>query len=240
VPNEFEMLQRVAGDADLRRGLLDGTKTPMDIGVSEESAGQFLAIVGILDGGLWAASLGGRRATEEQWDSTARLWTAFKESLMDTVGQIKGGFFLTMLMYNVTFYLGVALVVASVVFAFAYRESLLSLGLGGLGTVNLVAFLIIGPAERLERSRAGLAQLNAALYTWVIDNYNWNMFNAAQAPGQMTFDQAKAISDMMLRNTQRTMKMLQEYCKQVPEAAAVMARTAETVLETATPEPASA
>jgi hypothetical protein len=137
-----------------------------------------------------------------------------KDGLKTTVTQIDEAFQSTMLMYQVSFYLGVALVVASIGFAAVTKGSLLPMVLGGLGTADILTFFFTKPPERLQSSRASLAQLQIALLNWFNDVINQNAYLAQlNQQGALDMNTFEHLSDVQMEHTERIMRVLQAYCK---------------------------
>ncbi len=146
----------------------------------------------------------------DQLETTRQTSNSFKSGLVDSLVQIKQGFKSAMIMYTVAFYVGVGLILAAVVFAWLRGESLLPVAFAGLGVADLIAYFITKPPLDLQKSRANLAQLQTAYYNWFIDLFNWN---SVASGGDAMISQYKKVSEMTLRNTERTMKMIEDYCE---------------------------
>jgi hypothetical protein len=151
---------------------------------------------------------------QESLKETFDVVTRMKDGLKATVTQIDEAFQSTMVMYQVSFYLGVVLVVAGIGFALIARGSLLPMVLGGLGTADILTFFFTKPPERLQSSRASLAQLQIALLNWFNDVINQNAYlaqlNQQNALNLTTFEH---LSDVQMEHTERIMRVLQTYCK---------------------------
>ncbi len=140
-----------------------------------------------------------------------------KSALRSTIAQIDRAFQYTMWMYIVSFFMGVALILAAIVSAFTGyggHTQLLSMVLGGLGTATTLAFFFTKPPESLQSSRASLAQLQCALLAWFNDFFNQNSMIVSIAAKQ-DFDKAavQEVSRDILTHTDDILKMLQQYCK---------------------------
>ncbi len=150
----------------------------------------------------------------ESLKETFDVITRMKDGLKKTVTQIDEAFQSTMLMYQVSFYLGVALVVASMGFAVVEKTPLLPLVLGGLGTADILTFFFTKPPERLQSSRASLAQLQIALLNWFNDVINQNSYLAQlNQHGALDLATFERLSDVQMDHTERIMRVLQTYCK---------------------------
>jgi hypothetical protein len=146
----------------------------------------------------------------DQLETTRLTSNSFKSGLVDSLVQIKQGFKSAMIMYTVAFYAGIGMILAAFVFAWFRGESLLPVAFAGLGVADLIAYFITKPPLDLQKSRANLAQLQTAYYNWFIDLFNWN---SVASGGDAMIGQYKKVSEMTLRNTERTMKMIEDYCE---------------------------
>jgi hypothetical protein len=107
----------------------------------------------------------------------------------------------------------VALIIAAIVSAL-YGKQLLPMVLGGLGTANTLAFFFTKPPERLQSSRASLAQLQCALLNWFNDFFNQNALMSQLSSGaKLDLAPYKALSETLMNHTEDMMSMLQKYCK---------------------------
>ena len=117
-----------------------------------------------------------------------------------------------MLMYQITFYLGVALIVAATGIAIVGQAPLLPAIFGTLGMADILAFFLFKPQERLQASRSSLAQVQAALYNWFMDSVNLNSMMALYGQSR-DYAGAERMSKSLLSHTEKTLDMLQKYCK---------------------------
>lgn len=151
-----------------------------------------------------------------QRNTTGETANTFKEGLRKTVKQIDSGFRITAVMYQVSFYLGIVLILSSVAFAFLGKGSLLPIVFAGFGVADVVTFFITNPPLQLQRSRADLAQLQLAFYNWFNDHFNWNAsmapMNTLTNPNEM-YECMKKYSDAQLESVNRTMKLIETYCE---------------------------
>ena len=138
---------------------------------------------------------------------------SYRDGLSKANHQTIQGFHSTMIMYNVSFYLGIALIITAVVFAITSKSSLFSILFGSIGILDLLTFFIVKPPESLQKSRSEQAKLNAAFYSWFIDLYNWNSFYVQYSQkGQVVpFDVVKDVSDAQVANTEKLMKIISEH-----------------------------
>lgn len=148
-----------------------------------------------------------------QLKSTSEIADAFKAGLKRTIDQMDIGFRWTMMMYMVAFYMGIGLIVTSIAFAVVLDKTLLPIIFGVFGVVDIVGFFVKKPSQRLQGSRADLAQLQAVYFNWFVDVYNWNSYISilGQTKG-LDFDKVKQISATLLENTDKTMSLVEKYC----------------------------
>ena len=161
-------------------------------------------------------SLASQKFMEDQIKSTSETGNAFKEGLRKTIEQIDSGFRSTMTMYKVAFYLGVALIICSLVFAVFKGGALLPIVFGGLGIADFIGFFITKPPQELQGSRANLAQLQAVYFNWYVDVYNWNSYLLEMGRVQgLDYAKIKQVSTNILENTDKYMAMIEKYCELV-------------------------
>ncbi len=147
-------------------------------------------------------------------ETTLQTSKEFQSALTDTVKQIEGGYRAVMTMYEVAFYLGIALILFSIFFAVWKGEVLLSLVFGGLGITDVIAYFITKPPLELQDSRANLAQLQATYFNWFNDMYNWNSYLGYLSKSQyVRYQDLKDISMTMLENTEKTLNLIDDHCK---------------------------
>lgn len=162
------------------------------------------------------------RATEqyaldmEQMKSGYETMKTFEQGLRDSVEQLRKGFHLTSIMYNIGFYVGIALIVGSVVLAITSSKALIPLAFGGIGALDVITYFISKPPAQLERSRADLAQLQAAYYNWFTDKSSWETFlwRVYQTPDLKEYlEYLQAASNRSMEGTAKTMKLIETYCE---------------------------
>ncbi len=158
------VLKKVAQDELYCKELLDncdevlkqeGIVEPADIeelkGVLSRFAGQATTTAG--------AAESVKEFSSGQLKETSLTADRFKRGLRETIDQIDAGFRITGIMYQVSFYAGILLILSSIPFAFLGKGSLLSIVFAGVGAADVIAFLVTNPPLQLQKSRADLAQL---------------------------------------------------------------------------------
>lgn len=144
----------------------------------------------------------------------------FRQGLCDTIDQMHEGYKRTMMMYTVSFYLGVFLILLSVVLAFFKGETLLSIVFGGLGIADVISFFITKPPQDLQNSRADLAELQTAYFSWYKSLMAWESYIIGKFNQQnMATDLAEALNvttKSYFDNTERMMELIQKYAENKP------------------------
>jgi len=138
--------------------------------------------------------------------------SSYRQGLSKANHQTVSGFHTTMVMYIVSFYLGVALLVTAIVFAIVAKSSLFTIIFGSIGTLDLLTFFITKPPLSLQASRSEQAKLNAAFYSWFLDLMNWNAFylQYSQVGQTIDFDVMKNVSEAQIGNTQKLMEIISD------------------------------
>src|SRR5208282_4295465 len=82
-------------------------------------------------------------------------------------------------------------------------------------------FLVFKPAQDLQASRGGLAQLQAAFFAWINDIHNWNeyleLLQNEAATGAPPFEVCKQISEIQGRSTERMARLISTHTHFAPE-----------------------
>jgi hypothetical protein len=86
-----------------------------------------------------------------------------------SINAMKRAYTLMLIMHNVMFYLGVALIVIGTINAFA-GKTISGIVLGGIGLADLIFFLIKEPIEGVHESIGNLMQLRAAYNSYFAQN----------------------------------------------------------------------
>ena len=209
----YDILQRTFSDsalvADLNR---DPEITLSQLGVTDANERANLTrMFQLMMAGSATQALTAKEL-EKQQKGTLDVATEMNQGLKRTLDQIDKAYRSTMLMYQISFYLGVVLIIVAVGVALMGRDALLPAVFGGLGMADILAFFLLKPQERLQASRASLAQVQTALYNWYIDSVN---LNTLMSQHHMNGDlpSAAALSETLFSHTDKTLEMLQKYCK---------------------------
>jgi hypothetical protein len=209
----YDIIRRSLVDGQLVEALrTDPQGTLGKFGISEPiEVRDFMAIFGLMFSGASQQSTLGQKL-QEQFFGTLEVAKEMKEGLKRTLEQIDRAYRATMLMYQISFYLGVLLIVVAAGFALLGRAPLLPAVFGTLGTADILAFFLLKPQERLQASRSSLAQVQAAMYNWFMDSVNLNtLMSKLDQKGDL--GGAAAVSESLMQHTDKTLEMLQKYCK---------------------------
>ena len=191
---------------------------------SQEEREEFRAIYQLVALGCQAQNVD-PQFLKGQLATTAKTIDTFKEGLQKTIAQIDAGFRSTMRMYQIAFYLGIALVITAVVHALSGGPALISAAFGTVGTLQLITFFFSNPPLYLQASRADLAQLQAAYFCWFTDLYNWNSFLMILGQrGDVSFESIKQVSDAVLKSTARTLSLISRHCRISPKSIDALAK----------------
>ena len=165
-------------------------------------------------------------ADKKRSEETFAIAAAMKHALADNILQTTVAYGRTMWMYLISFYTGVAMIGFAIAFAYLGKPALLSTVFGGLGTANTLAFLFTKPPERLQSSRASLAQLQCALLSWFNDFLNQQqVMQKLDLANKLEPKLFQEISNDVLTHTERCMKMLQDAVAQAHSKPARSGRT---------------
>jgi hypothetical protein len=147
-----------------------------------------------------------------------RLDAELQDGLIGVVRQIDYGYAVTMWMYTITFYVGVALVILSALRTVGHSADRSALLFGGVGLTDIIAQLIFKPAHDVQASRANLAQLQAAFFNWINDVYNWDRYlellqdQAGKSGSIPELNEVSKVSTLMLANTRAMLEMVAQHC----------------------------
>jgi len=160
---------------------------------------------------------------QEHYDVVSEL----RNGLNKTIRQMLEGYQKTMVMYTVSFYIGVFLILIAVIIGIIDGTSIISIAFAGFGTVDIVTHFISNPPLKLQKSRADLAQLQAAYFTWYQDYRHWASYltdeyymrykaglvnpELAQKASADYKKTLQKVSDVMLENTKRILAVIEEF-----------------------------
>ena len=178
----------------------DAARTIQEEGISDPECAKELKAI-------WDELLFAAKARNASSQTTMAVAEEMAAGLKHTISQIDKAFKSTNVMYQISFYLGVLLIVAAAASALFSDKVLLSAIFGTIGTIDILTFFLTRPQEELQSSRANLAQIQAALYNWFINSANLNNILAKD------IERAPSISELQMAHTEKTLEMLEKYCK---------------------------
>ena len=150
---------------------------------------------------------------EEMRDSlkqTFMVISDLKLGLKDTLKESKTSQGITKWMYIFSFCLGMALIIAAVVFA-VMDKPILAIAFGTFGMVDIVAHFIADPPARLQESRSNYVQLIGLTLAWFKETVNNDacMGNFGHFTPEM-LQNYNTLSENYVSNTGRFFKMMDE------------------------------
>ena len=128
-----------------------------------------------------------------------------------SIRAMRYAFRLTLLMHNVMFYLGVALIIVGVLSAFN-GKAIAGIILGGVGLTDLIFFLIKEPVEGIHESVGNLMQLRAAYNSYFVQLDQWQLYYDYQADEE-NFKTKQQVTDLIHQHTEVALNLIQQYCK---------------------------
>lgn len=138
-----------------------------------------------------------------------------EQRINQSIQAMRNAFRLMLVMHNVMFYLGVALIVISVISAFNGR-AVAGIVLGGVGLVDLIFFLIKEPIEGIHESTGNLMQLRAAYNSYFVQLEQWQLYYDYQS-GKDYIEIKRQVADQIHQYTEATLDLIQQYCKPTSE-----------------------
>jgi hypothetical protein len=170
-----------------------------------------------------SASASPASATASERRAESKLGLELQQGLVGIIQQIAQGYWYVTWMYNITFILGVVLILMSAVSSLVLQQDAASYLMGGLGLAGVIGSLVFRPAQDLQHNRANLAQLQAVFINWINDIHNWNRYwelvmnqnrDSKQPPPPL--EEVSKISDTLLNSARQMMELIEQYCE-LPE-----------------------
>lgn len=167
-----------------------------------------------------SASSSPASSTVAERRAESKLGLELQQGLVGIIKQIAQGYWYVTWMSNITFILGVALILMSAISALALQEDTASYFMGGLGLAGVIGSLVFRPAQDLQSNRANLAQLQAVFINWINDIHNWNRYwelvmnqnrGAKQPPPPL--EEVSKISDTLVNSARQMMELIEQYCE---------------------------
>ena len=137
-----------------------------------------------------------------------------EELIFGTIKDVKRAYSITLLLSQVLFYAGLAMVVAAFIVGLSSGEKLISLffGTGGIASM-LISSLVVSPLDRVQNAAGNLVQLQMAYLSYYKQLYLLGGNNAA-----VTRDDALAYSKEIDRVTLSLMGSVKSYVERNSEA----------------------
>jgi hypothetical protein len=154
----------------------------------------------------------GQKLTHSSSQLTFGLIQNLTESeniINDTMIWIKPAYKSAIVMHNVTFYLGVMLILIATYTAYTGQEILGAI-LGGSGLGTVIVVFLHGPINGVRRSVRNLIQLELIYNSYTKQIGFWRPYAFA---GNLTVN--KVVIREILESTERTLCLIQEYCERV-------------------------
>ena len=160
-------------------------------------------------------------ARETEHNQILEMSNEFRKGLVKVIHQIEIGYSRVMTMYTIAFYVGIGLIILSVIASLVLKENVSALIFGGLGMADVITAFVFRPAQELQNSRGNLTQLQAAFFNWANDVRNWNAFlerlDTSVQIGQMPpYADFERVSLRMMANTAEMMRLVDLYCEMNP------------------------
>lgn len=132
-----------------------------------------------------------------------------EEMIWDAIHSDRPAYWSTLVMHNVTFYLGVMLILAAVYASYGGRE-LFSAILGGVGLATIISLFFRQPISGVQRSIGNLIQLEVIYNSYTKQLGYWKAY-------ERTSDVAikREVIQEIEKCTQRTIRLIQKYCERV-------------------------
>lgn len=152
------------------------------------------------------------RSTElnlSNMENTYETIMSIKSSLQDVIKDAKSAYKFVLWMYVAAFLLGIALIVAAIVFA-ARGETILAVAFGTIGLADLVTQFIYKPPLELQSSRSNLAQLMIAITNWFADLMNLNTYMGYKG-ANISLKEISELSERQYANTAQILDLIERY-----------------------------
>jgi hypothetical protein len=155
-------------------------------------------------------------ATERRAESKLEL----QQGLVGIIKQIAQSYWYITWMSNITFILGVVLILLSAISSLILQEDTASYLMGALGLAGVIGPLVFRPSLDLQNSRANLAQLQAIFINWINDVHNWNRYwelvmnqNRSSNQPPPPLEEVSRISSTLVNSARQMMELIEQYCE---------------------------
>lgn len=140
---------------------------------------------------------------------TMELVAELKESLISNATGTLTAYNRVILFYSIAFFLGIAMMVAAVVFG-AMGKTVLAVAFGTIGLIDIVTYFVKLPANKIQESRSNLSQLQVVLLVWLK-----NLINNEVLSGKLinstspSIKDYKDLADINIENTGKLLNMIE-------------------------------
>jgi hypothetical protein len=114
---------------------------------------------------------------KESGDGTMALIDKLKNSLIENATGTLSAYNNVISMYTIAFILGIALIITAIVFG-AMNKTVLAIAFGTIGLIDIVAYFVKLPANKIQESRSNLSQLQMVLLVCMKELVNNDVMNA--------------------------------------------------------------
>lgn len=132
-----------------------------------------------------------------------------EEMIWDAIHSDRPAYWSTLVMHNVTFYLGVTLILAAVYASYGGRE-LFSAILGGVGLATIIFLFFRQPIRGVQRSIGNLIQLEVIYNSYTKQLGYWKPY-ARTANVEI---KSQVIPEIE-KCTRRTIRLIEDYCERI-------------------------
>ena len=140
---------------------------------------------------------------------TMELVAELKESLISNATGTLSAFNRVILFYSIAFFLGIAMLVAAVVFG-AMGKTVLAVAFGTIGLIDIVTYFVKLPANKIQESRSNLSQLQVVLLVWLKDLINNEVLSGKLInTSSPSIKDYKDLADINIENTGKLLSMIE-------------------------------
>lgn len=150
-------------------------------------------------------------SAQELPTSSLNMSEELRRRILRVIDEVDRGFKNVMQMYLIAFYLGIVLISAGSLATLYSGENKFLFLFGGIGVLDVIAFVVFKPVEDLQRSRGNLAQLVAAFLTWYVDTANWNEVFKGLGEGKADLGDFEKVSRISILNTITIMSAIEVF-----------------------------
>lgn len=151
-------------------------------------------------------------------NESVKVWTLLslaqkqraEKRINQSINAMKRAYNLMLIMHNVMFYLGVALIFIGIISAFGGKE-IAGIVLGGIGLANLMIFLIKEPIEGIHESIGNLMQIRSAYNSYFAQLEQWQLYYDSQHDEEH-LEKKREIAKLIHQYTEATLVLIQDYC----------------------------